>query len=61
MELSKTPLREISDLLGRHVIRLDDTTPKRNALISRLEGCECTLDRSGTDWLSAGKFDEARL
>lgn len=50
-------LRPFSDISGRHVIRLDNSTKKRQELAQRLRtlGCEAAL--SGTDWHTAGNFD----
>jgi len=49
-------LRGLSDLHGRHVIRLKNTTECRQDLIDQLEVCGCTVKRSGRDWLTAGDF-----
>lgn len=47
-------MRPFSDVAGRHVIRLDNTSAKRSALAKRLLDAGCPADTSGTDWLSAG-------
>ena len=52
-------LRPFSDIAGRHVIRLDDTTEKRQELAQRLEVAHCPVDLSGTAWHSAGDFEGA--
>ena len=52
-------LRPISDLFGRHVVRLDNTPQKRKALAQRLKTAGCTVNLVGNDWLSAGDFDSA--
>jgi len=49
-------LRPFSDIGGRHVIRLDDTTQKRQELAQRLESAGCKVNLKGTDWHSAGDF-----
>jgi predicted nucleotide-binding protein len=49
-------LRPASDLAGRHVIRLDNSSERRQELAQRLEDAECAVDRSGTDWLRSGDF-----
>jgi predicted nucleotide-binding protein len=49
-------LRGLSDLHGRHVIRLKNTTECRQDLLDQLEVCGCSVKRSGRDWLSAGDF-----
>lgn len=50
-------LRPISDLSGRHTIRMNNSPQRRNELLDRLESAGCSSNRSGTDWLSAGNFD----
>jgi predicted nucleotide-binding protein len=47
-------VRVISDLLGRHVIRLDNSVSKRKALLLRLETTGCNVDFTGDDWMSTG-------
>jgi len=50
-------LRPISDLFGRHVIRLDNTPQQRKALAQRLQNAGCIVNLVGNDWLSVGDFD----
>ena len=47
-------IREISDLLGRHVVRFDNSIEKRKKLLIRLRTAGCTVDLSGDDWMTAG-------
>lgn len=49
-------LRQVSDLLGRHTIRMDDSPEKRHELADRLATAGCTVNRSGTDWYKVGQF-----
>jgi predicted nucleotide-binding protein len=49
-------LRPISDIAGRHIIHLDDSSQKRQELVRKLIGAGCEVDTSGTDWLSVGNF-----
>jgi predicted nucleotide-binding protein len=49
-------LRQVSDLLGRHTIRMDDSPEKRQELAQRLETAGCAVNQSGTDWYKAGQF-----
>lgn len=50
-------LRPFSDNLGRHVVRLDDSSEKRQELVSRLETAGCPVNiRHKTDWHRAGSF-----
>jgi predicted nucleotide-binding protein len=52
--------RPLSDLGGVHFVYLGDDPASRNDLASRLETAGCAVDRSGADWLKAGRFDGAR-
>ena len=52
-------LRPVSDMAGRHTIRLDDTPEKRNDLAQRLATAGCPVNLDGTDWLTAGDFGAA--
>ena len=52
-------LRPFSDVAGRHVIRFDGSTPRRQELAQRLEIAGCPVNLSGTDWHSAGDFEAA--
>lgn len=49
-------LRPFSDVGGRHVLRLDNSAKKRQALASRLETAGAAVDRTGSDWLTVGDF-----
>ena len=49
-------LRPFSDVAGRHVVRLDNSSATRQALAQRLKTVGCTVDLSGTDWHNAGTF-----
>ncbi len=52
-------LRPFSDIGGRHVIRLDDRTQRRQELAQRLQSAGCPVNLDGTDWHTAGDFDAA--
>ena len=52
-------MRPFSDIAGRHVIRLDDSSQRRQELAQRLEAAGCPVNLDGTDWHSAGDFDGA--
>ena len=52
-------LRPFSDVAGRHVVRLDDSSQRRQELAQRLENAGCQVDVQGTDWHTAGLFDAA--
>lgn len=49
-------MRPFSDIGGRHTIRLDDSTQRRQELAQRLRDAGCSVDLEGTDWHSAGDF-----
>lgn len=49
-------LRPFSDVSGRHAIRLDNEPKTRKSLTERLTTAGCSVDLSGSDWLSAGDF-----
>ena len=51
--------RPFSDVAGRHVLRLDDTSERRQELATRLMNAGLSVDLSGTDWHAAGNFDAA--
>ena len=48
--------RGLSDLAGRHYIRLDDSEASRRAFAQRLETIGCAVNMDG-DWRTAGDFD----
>lgn len=49
-------LRPFSDIGGRHVIRMDDSGPRRQELAQRLQTAGCKVDLTGTDWHTCGNF-----
>ncbi len=49
-------LRPYSDIGGRHVIRLNDTTERRQDLAYRLKSAGCPIDLAGTQWHRTGDF-----
>lgn len=46
-------LRPFSDVAGRHVIRLNNSSQRRQELAERLETAGCPVDLTGLDWHSA--------
>jgi predicted nucleotide-binding protein len=52
-------LRPFSDIAGRHVVRLDNSTQRRQELAQRLEAAGCPVNLTGTDWHTAGDFDSS--
>lgn len=49
-------VRPFSDVAGRHSVRISNDAAKRQDLAQRLSAAGCTIDLTGTDWLSAGDF-----
>jgi predicted nucleotide-binding protein len=49
-------LRPFSDIVGRHTIRLNNTTELRQDLAQRLKSAGCAVNLTGTDWHTAGDF-----
>ncbi len=49
-------LRPISDILGRHVVRLDNSPERRQELATRLRAAGCNVRLDGVDWYQAGDF-----
>jgi predicted nucleotide-binding protein len=52
-------LRPFSDVGGRHVVRINNTSSRRHDLADRLAVAHCPVDLSGRDWHTAGDFDAA--
>jgi len=49
-------LKAFSDVGGRHILRLSESTESRNDLANRLEKIGCKVNRIGRDWIKAGDF-----
>ena len=49
-------MRKFSDILGRHVLRIDNDLEKRQDLAQRLKTAGCDIDISGQDWHRSGNF-----
>lgn len=52
-------VKPFSDNAGRHTVRLDDSTQRRQELAGKLRVAGCEVDLSGTDWHKAGDFGSA--
>lgn len=48
-----------SDIAGRHVVHLEDSSEMRHTLANRLATAGCQVDLDGNDWLKAGDFKAA--
>jgi predicted nucleotide-binding protein len=49
-------LRGLSDLAGKHIVRLSNEIERRNDVANRLRKLHCPVDTSGSDWTNAGDF-----
>jgi predicted nucleotide-binding protein len=54
-------LRPFSDVGGRHLIRLTNSSQRRHDLADRLKTAGCAVDLNGRDWHTAGSFDMENL
>ena len=52
-------LRPFSDVAGLHVIRMDNSSQRRQEFAQRLESAGCPVNLDGIDWHTAGDFDDA--
>ena len=52
-------LRQLTDIAGIYVIRMNDTPQRRQELAQRLQTAGCPVDLEGTDWIAAGDFTGA--
>jgi Predicted nucleotide-binding protein containing TIR-like domain len=52
-------VRPFSDVGGRHVVRMDDSSERRQELAQRLRDAGCDVDLGGTDWHREGAFTAA--
>lgn len=50
-------MRDISDIAGKHMLRLNNSTASRNELANRLRKLKFKIDTSGQDWTTVGDFD----
>lgn len=57
VELGK--LRPFSDIAGRHIVMLTNSTKDRQELAKRLRDAGCSVNLDGTDWHTVGDFDKA--
>lgn len=46
-----------SDVAGRHIVHLSNSPESRQELVTKLRSCGCTVDESGSDWMSEGNFE----
>jgi hypothetical protein len=48
--------RPFSDIGGRHLLRLNNTTQRRQELAERLQTAGASATTTGTEWHTAGDF-----
>ncbi len=51
-------LRKFSDVAGRHVVNMNNSTERRMELALKLENAGCDVNKDGTDWMSVGNFTD---
>jgi predicted nucleotide-binding protein len=49
-------VRPFSDILGRHIIKMNNDLVKRQDLANRLKTAGCLITLEGTDWHNSGDF-----
>lgn len=49
-------LRPFSDILGRHIVKMNNTIDRRQDLANRLKAAGCSVNLEGTDWHTTGDF-----
>ena len=49
-------VKEFSDVGGRHVVRLSNSTQSRQELVTKLANAGCNVQIDGTDWHTEGDF-----
>ncbi len=52
-------LRPFTDIAGLHIVRMDNSSPRRQELAQRLRTAGCPINLDGEDWHTAGEFDLA--
>lgn len=51
-------IRPISDIAGRHIIKIDNSVASRQELALRLRDSGCKINIEGTDWHTIGDFKD---
>jgi len=60
VELANEKIRPFSDVYGRHVVKISNSTDSRLELINRLRTAKCDIDIEGRkDWVKFGDFEAA--
>lgn len=51
------PVKQFSDIGGRHIVRLSNDTARRQDIADRLKTAGCSVNIDGRDWLKTGNFE----
>lgn len=51
-------IRPFSDIAGRHIIKLNNSSEKRHEFANRLKNAGCDVTNDGTKWYTAGDFEK---
>ncbi len=51
-------IKDFTDIGGIHTMRLNNSSESRNTFVQKLIAANCDVDVSGTDWLTAGDFEQ---
>lgn len=51
-------IKDFTDVGGIHTMRLNNSSESRNTFVQKLIAANCDVDVSGTDWLTAGDFEQ---
>lgn len=49
-------VRPFSDVIGRHVVKMDNSHEKRKELAVKISNAGCTVNTNGTQWKTEGDF-----
>lgn len=49
-------IKPFSDIGGRHIIKLDNSSAQRQDVVNRLKNADCDVSNDGTDWQTIGDF-----
>ena len=52
-------LRPFTDIAGLHIVRMDNSSRRRQELAQKLRTAGCPVDLNGDDWHTAGDFEAA--
>jgi hypothetical protein len=47
-------IRPFSDIVGRHIVKMDNSVQRRHELMNKLKTAGCSVDTEGADWQTVG-------